>query len=163
LIRSARDIPIEREANAEVADAKPLAELAWLVGDWKATSEEHQIDLRCRWSLDESFLVQSYDVKSSDEDFQVVTYIGFDPIEGGFRTWFFDSRGGFGGGVWARIDDVYHMSSTTVLENGMVGTSDMTWEQIDENTARWGSSQRMVGGNPLPDATQTYQRVPGGS
>ncbi len=159
LIRSARDIPIEPEISAEATDAKPLEEFAWLVGDWKATSDEHQIDLKCRWSLDESFLVQNYEVRSSDKDFRVVTYIGFDPIEGSFRTWFFDSRGGFGGGVWARIDDVYHMSSTTVMANGMVGTSDMTWEQIDENTARWGSSRRMVGGEPLPDTTQTYQRV----
>ena len=35
VIRSARDIPIEPEMSAETSDAKPLEELAWLVGDWQ--------------------------------------------------------------------------------------------------------------------------------
>ena len=63
---------------------------------------ERQITLDCDWQLDKSFLMQTFHVKSSEDDFRVVTYIAFDPAEARFRSWFFDSRGGFGGGAWSR-------------------------------------------------------------
>ncbi len=90
LIRSARDIPLEAEAMADVVESPPLEELAWLVGKWQAKSDKYEIALECDWQLNKEFLVQTFQVKSSQDDFQVVTYIGFDPAEGvsvrGFLT-----------------------------------------------------------------------------
>jgi uncharacterized protein (TIGR02246 family) len=159
LIRSARDIPLEAEETPSAPQAPPLDELAWMVGKWEAKSEKYQIALNCEWQLDKKFLTQTYHVKSSEDDFQVVTYIAFDPAESRFRSWFFDSRGGFGGGGWTRRDKVHRAAMVTVLPDGQIGSSVMTWEQLDENTAAWAAVEREVAGEPLPDSSQKYVRV----
>jgi uncharacterized protein (TIGR02246 family) len=158
LIRSARDIPVEEEPPAE-PPTPPLQELAWLIGKWEAKSDKHQITLDCHWQLDESFLVQNFSVKSADDDFRVVTLIAFDPSEGRFRSWFFDSRGGFGGGPWTKRGKVWRTAVVSVLPDGQIGSSVMTWEQVDENTANWQAVEREVGGEALPDSAQKYVRV----
>src|SRR5262245_36443119 len=159
LIRSARDIPIEAEPEPAAPQKPPLEELAWLVGKWEAKSEKYQIALDCDWQLEKSFLVQTYHVKSVEDDFQVVTYIAFDPAEARFRSWFFDSRGGFGGGSWSKRGNVYKAAIVSVLPDGQVGSSVMTWEQLDPNTAVWQAIEREVGGDPLPDSKQRYVRI----
>lgn len=159
LIRSARDIPLEAEEPAATPQPPPLEELAWLVGKWEAKSEKYQITLDCDWQLDKSFLVQTFQVKSAEDDFRVVTYIAFDPAEGRFRSWFFDSRGGFGGGAWTRRDKVLKAAIVSVLPDGQIGSSTMTWEQLDANTAAWQAVEREVGGESLPDSQQKYVRV----
>jgi uncharacterized protein (TIGR02246 family) len=159
LIRSARDIPLAEEEATEEPQTAPLEELNWLVGKWQAKSEKYDITLDCDWQLDKNFLVQTFHVKSNEDDFRVVTYIGFDPDEARFRSWFFDSRGGFGGGVWTRRDSLFKAAIVSVLPDGQVGSSVMTWEQKDDNTLTWQSVEREVNGESLPDAMQTYIRV----
>ncbi|QDU30493.1 SnoaL-like domain protein [Anatilimnocola aggregata] len=159
LIRSARDIPLEAEEAAAAEQSPPLEELGWLVGKWEAKSEKHQITLDCDWQLDKSFLVQTFHVKSAEDDFRVVTYIAFDPAEGRFRSWFFDSRSGFGGGSWTKRGNVYRVAIVSVLPDGQIGSSLMTWESIDADTLAWQALEREVGGEPLPDATQKYVRT----
>jgi uncharacterized protein (TIGR02246 family) len=159
LIRSARDIPLgDEEAPAE-PQGPPLEELGWLVGKWEAKSDKHQIALDCDWQLDKSFLVQNFHVKSAEDDFHIVTYIAFDPAEGRFRSWFFDSRGGFGGGIWTRRDKAYMADIVSVLPDGQIGSYAMTWEQLDDDSAAWQALEREVGGESLPDASQKYVRV----
>ena len=159
LIRSARDIPIEVETPVPEVQTPPLEELSWLLGKWEAKTEEYSIELSCDWTLDKSFLMQNFRVKSSDEDFQVVTYIAFDPSQGQFQSWFFDSRGGFGGGVWIRSEDTYRIGSVMVLPDGQIGSSVMTWEKVDADTIVWQALEREVGGESIPDTKQTYTRV----
>ena len=159
LIRSARDIPIEVETPVPELEMPPLEELSWLLGKWEAKTDEYSIELSCDWTLDESFLLQTFQVKSSDEDFRVVTYIAFDPSLGQFESWFFDSRGGFGGGAWTRSEDTFSVAIVMVLPDGQIGSSVMTWEMIDDDTLAWQALEREVGGEALPDTEQTYTRV----
>jgi uncharacterized protein (TIGR02246 family) len=157
-IRAARDIPLEAEASED--QPPPLEQLAWLVGRWAAKSEKYQISLECNWDLDKRFLVQRFHIRSSEDDFQVATWIAFDPSQGRFRSWYFDSRGGYGGGPWSLRGNVWRTDIVAVLPDGRLGSSWMTWEQVDENTAIWRAIEREVGGEPLPDAEQRYVRVP---
>src|SRR5262245_41620757 len=159
LIRSARDIPIDEEPAADTPQPPPLEELGWMVGKWESKSDKYQITLDCEWQLDKSFLVQTYHVKSAEDDFRVVTYIAFDPAEVRFRSWFFDSRGGFGGGSWSKRGNVYKAAIVSVLPDGQVGSSVMTWEKLDDDTAAWQAVEREVGGELLPDSKQQYVRV----
>jgi ketosteroid isomerase-like protein len=161
LIRSARDIPLPEEEVAKAPDTPPLEELQWLVGKWEARSDRHHVALDCSWQLNKSFLVQRYLVKSTDEeDFEVVNWIAYDPSANSFHSWYFDSRGGFGGGPWTRRDNVWRTSVAAVLPDGQTGSSIMTWEQIDANTARWRAIDREVEGASIPDSEKTYVRVP---
>ncbi|MCC9608506.1 SgcJ/EcaC family oxidoreductase [Blastopirellula sp. JC733] len=161
LIRSARDIPIETPAEEEPVEAEtpPLEELAWLVGKWEAKSDAFQIALETKWDLDNSFLVQNFDVTVGETKFRVVKYIAYDPLEGRFRMWFFDSSGGFGGGAWTRRDNQFKATIVSVLPDGQVGSSVMTWEQLDDDTMQWQAIEREVGGASLPDVALKYVRV----
>jgi uncharacterized protein (TIGR02246 family) len=160
LIRSARDIPLPDEESVAARERPPLEELEWLVGKWEAKSDKHQISLDCSWQLDRSFLVQRFLVKSSgEEDFEIVNWIAFDPAADSFHSWYFDSRGGFGGGPWTRRDNVWRTSVAAVLPDGQTGSSIMTWEQLDSNTARWKAIDREVEGSSVPDSEKTYVRV----
>jgi len=159
LIRSARDIPLEDEAEAAAPQPPPLEELAWLVGKWEAKSDKYQIALHCDWTLDKKFLIQTFQVKSADDEFQIVTYVTFDPAQERFHSWFFDSRGGFGDGAWARRGNIWKTAITAVLPDGQTGSSFFTWDKVDENTVLWKAVDREVGGEPLPDAEQKYVRA----
>ena len=158
-IRSARDIPLEIDDETEAESPPPLEELAWLVGKWQAKSVKYEITIDCDWLMDRSFLAQRFHIKSADDDFRVLTLIAFDPAEGNFRSWYFDSRGGFGGGLWSKRDDTWRTATVAVLPDGQVGSSIMSWTPIDENSARWQATEREVSGESLPDAEQIYVRV----
>ena len=155
-IRSARDIPLAEEEELAADEPPPLEELAWLVGKWEAKSDKYQITLDCDWLMDRGFLAQRFHIKGADEEFRVLTLIGYDPAEGTFRSWYFDSRGGFGGGPWSKRGDVWRTAVLAVLPDGQVGSSIMSWQQIDETSTKWQAIEREVSGEPLPDAEQTY-------
>lgn len=161
-IRSARDIPLEIEEPAvEEAQTPPLEALSWLVGKWEAKTEKHQITLDCDWQLNKSYLVQRFHIQDADEAFEVVTWITYDASAGNFHSWYFDSRGGFGGGPWSQRESVWRTAVAAVLPDGRTGSSLMTWEKVDEQTLRWQAIDREVEGESLPDAEQKYVRVQG--
>lgn len=161
-IRSARDIPLESadEAQASPTPEPPaLEQLAWLVGTWKAQSEKHEIALKTDWALERAYLVQSFDITSGDEKFTVLTYITFDPSQQSYRSWYFDSRGGFGGGLWSEHNNTWLIDVAAVLPDGMIGSSVMIWQRVDNDTINWKALGREVEGAAIPDAEQTYHRV----
>ena len=132
--------------------------IGWSVSG-SVESEEVDVEMSCKWELDKKFLVQLFNVNSADEGFQVISFIGFDAVEGGLRSWFFDSRGGFGGGAWARAEEGYLFSSVSVLPDGQLGSSVMEWQRTDDDTVVLKSTQRVVGGEALPDSERIYKRV----
>ncbi len=158
-IRSARDIPLEVEEDDAEELPPPLEEISWLIGKWQAKSEKYEIALDTDWLMNRSFIAQRFYIKSADEEFRVLTLIGYDPLEERFRSWYFDSRGGFGGGPWSQRDDVWRTAIVAMLPDGQVGSSFMTWQKIDDNTVKWQAIEREVSGESLPDAEQTYVRV----
>ncbi len=159
LIRSARDIPIEVEPSEVDDQTSPLEQLDWMVGQWKVESDDGDVEMSCKWELDKKFLVQLFNVQSTYEVCQVISLIGFDAVEGRMRSWFFDSRGGFGGGAWTRADDGYLFSSRSVLPNGQLGSSVMQWQRTDDDTVVLKSTERTVGDEALPDSERVYKRV----
>lgn len=159
LIRSARDIPIEPEEVDEAPQPSPLEALSWMVGRWESTSDAYAIECDCSWQLDNRYLMQRFQVTSEEQEFTVVTYIGFDPVEGRLRSWVFDSQGGFGGGLWTKIKDEFAATMLSVLPDARVGSHTMIWKQIDDDTASWQGVDREVAGELLPDAEVTYRRV----
>src|SRR5262249_27014233 len=96
LLSSVRDVP-ESPAAPETT-AGQLQPLEWLVGDWAHEAPNFSVQVRGRWMLDKSFLLLEYTAKGKgNADLTVVQYFGWDPIDGVIRSWFFDSKGGYGG------------------------------------------------------------------
>lgn len=90
-----RDMPLEPTHRDH------LESLAWLVGDWIDESHEGTVRTSCRWSDNDSFLLQEITVHRSDEEIMKVSQrIGWDPLRKQFKAWVFDSEGGYGESNW---------------------------------------------------------------
>jgi uncharacterized protein (TIGR02246 family) len=157
LINSVRDLG---EAPAKPERASPLKDLQWIVGDWHSESADVEVQLNCAMALENSFLKQKYDVKpKSGEAFTVVTMIGWDPTNEQIRSWYFDSKGGFGDGFWTRDGNTWSISSTGAIADGRLGTATNVWKFVDENTIVWQSKNRQLEGVPMPDSEVKFTRA----
>src|SRR5262245_37033939 len=94
-ILSVRDLPGETGATMN-ASAAELRQLNWLVGEWVYEEKETAVTLTCRRVEKQSFLLIEQKVKVKGEELLSLTQvIGWDPLQQLFRSWVFDSAGGF--------------------------------------------------------------------
>jgi uncharacterized protein (TIGR02246 family) len=158
LISSARDRPAD-EDSVSPTNADYLKPLDWLVGEWVSEDDGPTVQLASKWALDKNFLVQDYTVAGKDgDDMRVTQWIGFDPSTGQVRSWTFDSRGGYGEGLWTRDDNTWQSETTGVLPDGRVGTALNTVRFVDDTHLEWRSTGRTVEGQPMPDAEVRFVR-----
>lgn len=152
-VRDLGDVPATGES------ASPLKQLAWLIGQWHSSDKEADVEMACDYMLENKFLKLQYDVKSMHgPEFTVVAMIGWDPSSNQIRSWFFDSRGGFGEGVWKRDANSWTISSSGVVADGRHGTMTNVWKYVDENTAVWKSKDRQLEGLPMPESEVKFVR-----
>jgi uncharacterized protein (TIGR02246 family) len=157
LLASVRNLP-EPADDVPASPYEQLKELEWMVGEWDDTNLETAVHLSCRWDDNQSFLLQHYTVKHKDESFTLTQRIGWDPGLGLMRSWFFDSLGGFGEGIWTREGNQWVVEIAGVLLNGENGTSRNLWRFVDENHFVWEAKDRAVEGRPLPDVEVKFAR-----
>jgi uncharacterized protein (TIGR02246 family) len=160
LINSARELPDDDDAAAaSESNANYLQPLEWLVGDWVSEDNGPTVNLTANWALEKAFLVQDYTVAGqAGTDIRVVQWIGFDPVTGQMKSWTFDSRGGYGEGLWSRDDNTWHGETTGVLADGRVGTARNSIRFVDETHFEWRSTGRNVEGQPMPDVEVRFVR-----
>jgi uncharacterized protein (TIGR02246 family) len=159
LIESARELPDDEEAAATEGGANYLQPLEWLVGDWVSEDSGPTVNLTAKWALDKNFIVQEYSVAGGDSaDLRVVQWIGFDPVTGQIKSWTFDSRGGYGEGLWSREGNAWHGETTGVLPDGRSGTARNSVRFVDDTHLQWSSTGRNVEGQPMPDAEVRFVR-----
>ena len=63
--------------------------------------------------------------------------IGWDPAGGQIKSWEFDSEGGHGQGLWARLGDQWMVKATGVLQDGRTATATHVITRDDPSTCRW--------------------------
>jgi uncharacterized protein (TIGR02246 family) len=157
-VRDLGDLPADEKAVA------PLKQLDWMIGDWHSEASEAQVNMTCAWALENKWLKQKYDVKAKNgEAFTVVTLVGWDPAAGQIRSWFFDSRGGFGEGMWSRDGNSWKIVSDGEVSDGRHGTSTNIWKFTDNNTIQWQSKDRQLDGVPMPETEVKFVRKAGGN
>ena len=137
------------EADAQGA---PLEELEWMIGTWIDKADNSAITTTCSWTKNRKFLTRSFTVaidgKTGLEGTQV---IGWDPIAGRIRSWTFDSEGGFGEGRWIRDGNRWLVKTSFVLATGERASSVNVITYVDQDTLRWQSVDREIGGDLLPN------------
>jgi uncharacterized protein (TIGR02246 family) len=160
LISSAHDLPSDPDAaEAPESEEDHLQPLEWLVGDWVSEGKGAPVKLTANWALDKSFLALDYSMaRDSGEDTRVMQWIGFDPLTGQFKSWTFDSRGGYGDGVWTQADNGWQIDTTGVLPDGRTGAAHGSVSLIDDTHCKWSSTQRNVEGQPMPDVEVRFVR-----
>lgn len=153
LIHSARDLPYE--AADTVGATGALKELQWMIGNWE--SEKGGIQVTVRWTLNRAFLSQEYTVKDPTgkdptSDMQVTQLVGFDPLTGQIKSWTFDSKGGYGEGLWTREGNAWHVETAGVLPNGQTGRALNVIRYVDDQHVVFQARDREISGQPIPDS-----------
>src|SRR5262245_22270246 len=139
--------------------AEPLKQFSWLVGQWSYTGENATVNLKCRWALDEQYLVSEYEVtRAGGESKQVVQWMGWDPASEQIRSWVFDSDGGNGQALWERDGNTWTSQSEGVLRDGKTGTSVNSIQFVDDSHFVWTSKNREIDDMPVPDVEMKFTR-----
>ena len=96
-----------------------LKELEWLVGEWINESQDAIVQTTCKWADDGNFLIREFTMKTHGQPVLSGTQrIGWDPVRGQFKTWIFDTEGGFGEGYWTRNGDQWVIKAEGVRQDG---------------------------------------------
>jgi len=157
LLCSVHDLP-NSAADAETGAAQ-LKELEWLVGDWAHDDASFSVQLKGRWALKKSFLQIDYTVKDKDnEELTVTQFLGWDPVDGVVRSWFFDSRGGYGGGDYLRSGNTWNSDWSGVLSEARTGSSTNSIQFIDDKNFVFRSVDREIDGVPVADVEARFVR-----
>jgi uncharacterized protein (TIGR02246 family) len=125
LLESVREAAVPSDEQP----ARPLDELAWLVGMWEDVGPGLTASTRCFWSAGRAFLIRTHAVAAATgsdapaaagddripgllpaadvQGREVTEIIGWDPERREIRSWAFSSQGRFAEGVWTRDGDTW--------------------------------------------------------
>lgn len=151
-------------ADAQKTPRERLAELEWLIGEWIDEDDAARVHTACEWADGGAFLVRKYRVEVDRKDVMTgLQRIGWDARLKQFRSWTFDSEGGFSEAVWSRDPgaDRWVVKTTGVLTDGRTATATNLLTRSGRDVLTWASVDRTLGGRALPDAeTITLVRRP---
>jgi uncharacterized protein (TIGR02246 family) len=137
------------------APDEPLADLAWMVGEWIDQSAEDSIHTVCRWTTNRRFLTRSFTISVQGRpEVDGTEVIGWDPAAKAVRSWYFDSDGGFGEGQWTRDGDRWTVKSSGTLPDGGTASAVHVFTRLDDNSFSWKSTSREVDGELQPDVEE---------
>jgi uncharacterized protein (TIGR02246 family) len=158
LLSRVQDLPGENAA-ALGSNFERLKELDWLLGDWESEGKQTRVTFTCKWRDNRNFLLIEQTIHLRDQEAMTLTQlIGWDPLQQQIRSWVFDSRGGFGEGLWSRSGNRWDVESAGVLSDGRSSSSLSSWKYINDNTCEWSSVDREIDGRPVPDIIVKYVR-----
>lgn len=137
----------------EISPSERLAELAWLVGDWKEADKDAGVTVlsHYQWARGGSFITRNVTVKRGDdavlEGWQI---IGWDPVEESIRSWTFDGEGGYSGGLWTSEGQRWLARETGYAADGSRSSADQTITKTTDDKFYWESGNRTLDGDPQP-------------
>jgi len=149
LMASVREAPY-----APTSSYDHLRDLEWLVGSWTAKNGGQTLELTCEWAEKRNFMVRKYSLKSADGVTKTgIQIIGWDPLLGGFRSWVFDSDGGFGSERWIKDGQRWVLEATGVTRDGAQIAATNILTRLDHDSFNWQSVRRSLNDVKLPDTT----------
>ena len=153
---------VREEPDPSVSPHDRLKDLEWMIGEWVDEGPDSVVRVNCRWSEDKNFLLRSFTVNHQGKPVMTVTQrIAWDPVAKQFRSWEFDSEGGFGEGKWSQDGERWVVKQTGVRPEGVnaSATNILTKERSD--LVRWVSTDRVVGNESVnDDVAYTLVRIP---
>ena len=117
----------------------------------------------CKWADGGNFLVREFTVKTQGRPVLSGTQrIGWDPTrKRQFKTWIFDTEGGFGDGYWTRNGDQWVIKAEGVRQDGQHASVTSIITRLGKDRASWRSVDRTIGGAAVPGADEfTLVRKP---
>jgi uncharacterized protein (TIGR02246 family) len=146
----------ETQATGEHASHHAqLQQLEWLVGEWIDEGSQSRVHFSCRWDDGGNFLLRDFEVHMAGRKAITGTQrIGYDPLNGHFKSWVFDSAGGYAEGYWERDGDSWVVNSSGVTSEGRLASGSSIFTRVDQNRISFHSVDRIVGGQRLPDVME---------
>jgi hypothetical protein len=80
--------------------------------------------------------------------------IGWDPRTGQLKSWEFDSEGGNGESLWARLGNRWTVKATGVLQDGRTATATHIITHESNDSCRWRTVDRTIGASAVPDVVE---------
>ncbi len=150
---------IREEPEPLVSPHERLKELEWMIGEWIDQGPDAHIRVSCQWSDDKNFLVRTFAVKTQGKPALTIHQrIGWDPLARQFRSWEFDSEGGYGQGSWSGEGDRWVIKHTGVRPEGITASATHVVVRERADLVRWASRDRTVGDQSVP-TEQDYVMV----
>jgi uncharacterized protein (TIGR02246 family) len=139
-----------------------LKELEWLIGEWVEETGDAVISTKIAWSDDENYLLRSYEIRVDGKHHLKGTQrIGWDPLTKQFKSWVFDSQGGYGEGFWNRNGDQWSIKSSGVQSDGRTTSATQVLTRLSKDRLHWKSTDRTLGGETREDVAEyTMVRKP---
>lgn len=137
----------------ESSPSERLSQLSWLIGDWDEADKDAGVTIHShyQWARGGNFITRNVTVKRGDdpvlEGWQI---IGWDPVDGGIRSWTFDDEGGYTEGRWTSEGQRWLSRETGYSADGGRTTADNTISKSGDNTFFWESGNRTLDGDPQP-------------
>ena len=143
-------------ADKDISHYERLKELEWLVGDWVSESEDAVVLSSITWSDEKNFLLRTFDVRIKGKPELTGTQrIGWDPLTKQFKSWVFDSRGGYGEGLWTSTGDQWVIKATGVRPDGRTASATQVLTYVSKDKLRWKSIDRTLGDSIVPEIEET--------
>ena len=147
LLASVREI-----ADQEISHYEHLKEIEWLVGDWVEESEEAIVTASVAWTDNNNFLIRSFSIRVKGKPELAGTQrIGWDPLTRQIKSWVFDSRGGYGEGLWTRAGEQWVIKATGVRPDGRTASATQVLTYVNKDKMRWKSIDRTIGDEIVPE------------
>lgn len=141
-----------------------LKQLAWIVGEWSAEGEAAKVNVSYDWISGGNFIRGETKVRAVEGGEALpggLQIIGRDPLTGQFVSWFFNSDGGHGTGVWNKDGDRWIIRAQGTTAEGMTTTATNILYHANDNVLSWESVNRMVGDARLPNRKEVvFERLP---
>lgn len=142
----------EAELQEAPSNFEHLKELSWLIGRWEDTDEDVEIIFNNQWDKYKNFITQQFEMKIfGQENIEGKQIIAWDPVNEVIRSWVFDSDGGFGEGVWKKVEKSWHEVMNYTLTDGREATSKNIYTPVDDQNYTFSSVDREVDGEILPN------------
>ena len=152
---------VRSEADDEINAHEELKHLSWLIGDWVDESRDSIVRSHWEWSKSGNYLMGSFRViREGTEVLRGTHRIGWDAALDNYRSWVFDSQGGFAQGVWTQVRSGWVVKISGVTAGGLIATATNTYQMIDEDSFAWTSHDRLVGDSIQPELTITVVKQP---
>ncbi|WP_157605145.1 YybH family protein [Schlesneria paludicola] len=145
---SVRDRAVEKPQQQRTQ----LSQLDWMVGDWVYEGDDAMVRFSCQPTDNGNFLIRNFTVHIEGQQTMSGTQrVAWDAHAKKFRTWVFDSNGGFSEGFWHCDDQTWTLKLHGVTADGDVASSTSHYSILNDHAMTFRSVDREVNGTKLPD------------
>ena len=161
------DAGLKLASLRDVSEALPptpreaLEGLSWIVGEWINESSDAKVQMNYRWDESGNFIVGDILITSGEQTImKSFQRIAWDASQGKYRSWTFDSDGGFGEGGWTATPNGLVMQNSAVGPDGVRGTATVKLLSDSKDRFTFQGIHRMSEGVESPDYEYTVVRKP---